>query len=45
MSVGANVYLMANQFKVVGGPVACSLVLSTLVASVSTPLVLALTAP
>lgn len=45
MSVGANVYLMANQFKVMGGPVASSLVLSTLAASLSTPLVLALTAP
>jgi predicted permease len=45
MPVGANVYLMAEQFKVLGGPVASSLVLSTLAASVSVPLVLALTAP
>ena len=43
MPVGANVYLMAEQFKVMGGPVASSLVISTLVASVSVPLVLTLT--
>lgn len=45
MPVGANVYLMAEQFKVMGGPVASSLVISTLVASASVPLVLTLTAP
>ncbi len=45
MPVGANVYLMAEQFKVMGGPVASSLVVSTLVASVTVPLVLTLTAP
>lgn len=45
MPVGANVYLMAEQFKVMGGPVASSLVISTLVASVTVPLVLTITAP
>jgi malonate transporter len=45
MPVGANVYLMAEQFKVMGGPIAASLVLSTLIASISVPLVLALLAP
>lgn len=45
MPVGANVYLMAEQFKVMGGPIAASLVLSTLVASVSVPLVLTVLAP
>ena len=45
MPVGANVYLMAEQFKVMGGPVASSLVVSTLVASITVPLVLTLTAP
>ena len=42
MSVGANVYLMSCQFKVLEGPTASALVLSTLAASVTTPLVLAL---
>lgn len=43
-AVGVNVYLMANQFKVVEGAVAGSLVLSTLLSAVTTPLVLALAA-
>jgi predicted permease len=42
MSIGANVYLMAGQFKVLEGAMASALVLSTLLASVTTPLVLAL---
>lgn len=41
LAVGANVYLMSRQFKVLEGAVAGSLVLSTLLAAVSTPLVLA----
>lgn len=43
IGVGANVYLMSRQFKVLEGPVAGSLVLSTLLAALTTPLVLALT--
>lgn len=42
MSIGANVYLMSCQFKVLEGPMASALVLSTLAASVTTPMVLAL---
>jgi predicted permease len=42
MSIGANVYLMSCQFKVLEGPTASALVLSTLAASVTTPLALAL---
>jgi predicted permease len=42
MSVGANVYLMSSQFKALEGPTASALVLSTLLASVTTPLILAL---
>jgi malonate transporter len=41
LSVGANVYLMSAQFDVLAGPVASSLVLSTLLAAVTTPLLLA----
>ncbi len=41
LPVGANVYLMARQFKALEGPVAASLVWSTLVAALSTPLLLA----
>lgn len=40
LAVGANVYLMARQFNVLQGPVAASLVLSTALSSVTTPLVL-----
>jgi predicted permease len=43
LPVGANVYLMAREFRVLGGPVAASLVLSTAIAAVTTPIVLALT--
>jgi predicted permease len=42
LPVGANVYLMARQFNVLGGAVASSLVVSTVLAAVTTPLVLAL---
>ena len=41
---GANVYLMARQFKVMEGPIASSMVLSTLLASVAVPVCLALLA-
>ncbi len=40
LAVGANVYLMARQFNVLQGPVAASLVLSTALSSLTTPLVL-----
>lgn len=42
IAVGANVYLMSRQFKVLEGPVAASLVLSTALASLTTPLALTL---
>lgn len=42
MAVGANVYLMSRQFKVLEGPVASSLVLSTLLAAITTPVALTL---
>ncbi len=42
MATGANVYLMSRQFKALEGPTASALVLSTLLASVTTPFVLAL---
>ena len=42
IGVGANVYLMSRQFKVLEGAVAGSLVLSTCFAAVSTPLILTL---
>ncbi|MEO8756078.1 MAG: AEC family transporter [Casimicrobiaceae bacterium] len=41
LPVGANVYLMARQFGSLEGPVASSLVLTTLLAAVTTPLLLA----
>ncbi|MEO8344522.1 MAG: AEC family transporter [Betaproteobacteria bacterium] len=41
LPVGANVYLMAREFKTMEGPVASSLVLSTAFAAVTTPLLLA----
>ena len=41
LSVGANVYLMSTQFETLQGPVASSLVLSTLLAALATPLILA----
>jgi hypothetical protein len=42
LPVGANVYLMSRQFGVLGGPIASSLVVSTALAAVTTPIVLAL---
>jgi malonate transporter and related proteins len=42
LPVGANVYLMARQFGALEGPVASSLVLSTLLAAATTPLILTL---
>jgi predicted permease len=39
---GANVYLMARQFKTMEAPIASSMVLSTLLASLAIPLTLAL---
>lgn len=40
LPIGANVYLMARQFRAMEGPVAASLVWSTLVAAFTTPLLL-----
>lgn len=42
LPVGANVYLMAREFNALQGPVAASLVLSTALAAVTTPIVLTL---
>ncbi len=44
LPVGANVYLMAREFGALAGPVAASLVISTMAAAVTTPVLLALTA-
>lgn len=44
IAVGVNVYMMASQFRVMEGAVAGSLVLSTLLSALSTPVLLALTA-
>lgn len=44
LAVGANVYLMSRQFKVLEGPIAGSLVMSTGLAALTTPLLLALSA-
>lgn len=41
LSVGANVYLMSRQFDALQGPVASSLLLSTALAALTTPLMLA----
>jgi predicted permease len=40
MAVGANVYLMAVQFQTLQGTIASSLVLSTALASITTPILL-----
>jgi malonate transporter and related proteins len=45
LPVGANVYLMARQFDTLAGTIAASLVISTALAAVATPLWVALTAP
>ena len=42
LAVGANVYLMSRQFEVLEGPVAGSLILSTALAALTTPLALTL---
>jgi malonate transporter len=42
LPVGANVYLMAREFSAMEGPVASSLVLTTALAALTTPLLLAL---
>lgn len=42
LPVGANVYLMSRQFQTLEGPVAASLVLSTALAAITTPLTLTL---
>jgi len=42
LSVGVNVYLVASQFQTLQGSIASSLVLSTALAAITTPLVLAL---
>ena len=43
MPVGANVYLMAKAFGTLGAPVSSSIVLSTALAAVTSPVVIALT--
>lgn len=43
LATGANVYLMAKEFKTMEGPVAGAMALSTLLAAITTPLALALT--
>lgn len=45
IATGANVYLMSRQFKALEGPVAASLVMSTALAALTTPMWLAWTAP
>lgn len=42
LPMGANTYLIAREFKTMEGPVASALVLTTTLAAVSTPLLLAL---
>ena len=42
LPVGANVYLMARQFDVLSGPVASSIVLTTALAALTTPVTLTL---
>lgn len=42
MAVGVNIYLMSRQFNVLGGPAAASLVMSTMLAAITTPLILTL---
>lgn len=43
LPVGANVFLMSREFKALEGPVAASLLVTTVLAAVTVPLVLALT--
>jgi malonate transporter len=44
LAIGINVYIMAQQFRSLEGPVATGMVLSTLLSAATTPLVLTLTA-
>jgi malonate transporter len=44
IAVGANVYLMSRHFGVMEGPIAASLVLSTALSAISTPVALTLVA-
>jgi predicted permease len=44
LPVGANVYLMAKAFGALEGPVSSSIVLSTALSALTTPIVIALTA-
>lgn len=43
VSTGINVYLMSRQFKAVEGPIASALVLSTVLAAITVPLLLTFT--
>lgn len=40
MAVGVNVYLMSRQFNTLTGPAATSTVMSTVLAAITTPLIL-----
>ena len=42
LPIGANVYLMARHFDVLGGPIASSIVLTTALGALTTPIALAL---
>ncbi|MEC5388337.1 AEC family transporter [Uliginosibacterium sp. H3] len=42
IAVGANVYLMSRHFRTMEGPIAASLVLSTVLSAISTPVALTL---
>lgn len=42
MAVGVNVYLMSRQFNVIVGPAASSMVISTVLSAITTPLILTL---
>ena len=44
LAIGINVYIMAQQFRSLEGPVATGMVLSTVLSAATTPLVLTLTA-
>lgn len=44
LAMGINVYMMAQQFRSLQGPIAAGMVLSTLLSSLTTPLVLTLSA-
>ena len=43
MAVGVNVYLMARQFNVIIGPTASSMVISTILSVITTPVILTFT--